>query len=325
MIAKESYTSADTFPIKVLQASQEILSRTGKIRPYHIQLYPTNLCNLNCSFCSCANRNKTDVLPYSEIKSIVRTAKSLGCRAVTISGGGEPSLHPEINEIIKFISKNGMRVGLTTNGISLDNIANSILNNHVTWLRISHSDLRTFYTPYKEHLYKKLRNCPRVDWGFSYVVTDAINYPVLTEIIKFSNEYNAVYVRLVSDLLQLENIIDMQTIKNNLAHDNVDDSLVIYQGRKQFTYGRKKCLISLLKPVINANGMIYPCCGSQYSTEIPDLSCSDSFSMGSATDLKSLYKNQKYFDGSKCHRCYYDDYNTVLDKLTTRVEHGEFL
>jgi intein/homing endonuclease/molybdenum cofactor biosynthesis enzyme MoaA len=259
MIVKESYTSADTFPIKVIQ-NKNILSKSGKIRPYHIQLYPTNVCNLSCPFCSCSNRGKTDELPYADIKYLIKTVKNLGCKAVTISGGGEPTLHPDINKILKLIVANDMQVGLTTNGLSLFNIDINILNKNVTWLRVSHSDNRTFTENYENKLKSILSKCPTVDWGFSYVVTDKINYPMLTEIINFANNNNAVYVRLVSDLLQLENISDMQTIKNYLLNNKVDDSIIIYQGRKQFTHGRAKCLISLLKPVINADGTIHPCC-----------------------------------------------------------------
>jgi len=57
MNKKDSYTAADAFPIKVLKNS---ILQNGKIKPFHIQLYPTNVCNLNCSFCSCANRNRND-------------------------------------------------------------------------------------------------------------------------------------------------------------------------------------------------------------------------------------------------------------------------
>lgn len=320
----ESYTAADTFPTKLIQ-NKKAIDIHGKIIPYHIQLYPTNVCNLKCEFCSCANRNQKDELALKDIISVLSDAAELGCKAVTISGGGEPLLHPNINEIIEIINNLGMKVGLTTNGIALSNIKISNLRKNITWLRISHSDLRDWTWDYEVKISEILKYCAAVDWGFSYVVTDNIHFEMLQKIIEFSNKKGAAYVRLVSDLLNLNDVGDMATIKEYLQSHDIDDSIVIYQGRKEFHPGIEKCLISLLKPVINADGYIYPCCGSQYAKKEPDLSCHNSMAMGPIQDLKKIYQKQKYFNGNQCVKCYYNDYNFVLDKLISKIKHEDFL
>lgn len=320
----ESYTAADTFPTKLIQ-NQKVIDIAGKIRPYHIQLYPTNVCNLKCDFCSCANRGKKDELSIEQINSVLHTAWRLGCRAVTISGGGEPTLHPNINEILEKIKDLGMKAGITSNGISLKNLKIGNLRNNITWLRISHSDLRDWTKEYQTEIAEILKYGPAIDWGFSYVITNNINFEMLKNVIEFSNEHNAAYVRIVSDLLNLDDVGDMASIREYLHSHNVDDSIVIYQGRKNFHPGVEKCLISLLKPVINADGYIYPCCGVQYSKKEPDLELNKNMSMGRIEDLYDIYRNQKYFNGNVCVKCYYDDYNFVLDKLTTKIKHEDFL
>ena len=105
---KYSYTAADIFPIKVLmdRELQDSIKNTGMIIPRHIQLAPTNLCNQNCSYCSCDNRSKKDSLSLDEIKGIVNDAKDLGCVAMTITGGGEPLMHSDyLLQILKECGK----------------------------------------------------------------------------------------------------------------------------------------------------------------------------------------------------------------------------
>jgi MoaA/NifB/PqqE/SkfB family radical SAM enzyme len=320
----ESYTAADTFPTKLIQ-NQNVIGIAGKIKPYHIQLYPTNVCNLKCDFCSCANRGKKDELSIEQINSVLNTAWKLGCRAVTISGGGEPTLHPNINEILEKIKYLGMQAGITSNGTTLDRVTDENLSQNLTWLRISHSDLREWTSDYRYKIANIVKKCSGVDWGFSYVITNNINYEMLKNLVIFSNANKAAYVRIVSDLLNLDDVGDMASIREYLHTHNVDDSIVIYQGRKNFHPGVEKCLISLLKPVINADGYIYGCCGIQYSKKEPDLELNKNMAMGRIEDLYDIYYKQKYFNGNICVKCYYSDYNFVLDKLTTKIKHEDFL
>lgn len=316
-----SYISASTFPTKLLQ--NQVL-KNEKIIPYHIQLYPTNLCNLNCSFCSCANRNKKDCLSIEDIRKVITEAVDLGCKAVTISGGGEPTLHPEFNKILEILFLNKLAVGMATNGINLKSVDPYLLDG-LTWCRISHSDDRPFKGKYLDNLLPIIQQCKYVDWGFSYVVTANLNQDTLIDVVKTANENNFTHVRLVSDLLDLESLQSMHKIKDMLYLNMVDDSLVIYQGRKEFVKGTKKCLISLLKPVINADGNIYPCCGAQYAFDPPTLDCSTVMSMGKINDLKSIFEEQKNFDGSICSRCYYNEYNVLLEKMTEKLKHKDFI
>jgi len=318
----EAYTAADTFPLKVLLNDVIV---DGRIKPYHIQLYPTNLCNLNCSFCSCANRNKKDVLSLNTIKTIFDKAVICGCKAVTISGGGEPLLHPNINEIIKYIGSLGISVGLVTNGLSFYNIDPFVLNTYVTWCRISHSDTRKWDSKYKRILVDIIMSCREVDWSFSYVVTADVSYEKIASVIQFANQYNFTHVRLVTDLLSIDSVDEMDCIKEYNIEYNIDDTRVIYQGRKEYTRGFRHCLISLLKPIVNADGKLYPCCGVQYALNPSPRDCTEVMCMGDAMDIDLLYARQLYFDGSICDRCYYGEYNTLLYKLTSDIDHKEFV
>ena len=81
----------------------------------------------------------------------------------------------------------------------------------------------------------------------------------------------------------------------------------------------------MLKPVISADGGIYPCCGVQYAQDPPGRDMVELMLMGTLDDIDRIWKDQITFDGSVCTRCYYDDYNSALDLLTMSLSHKEFV
>jgi hypothetical protein len=169
-----------------------------------------------------------------------------------------------------------------------------------------------------------IKKSPTTDWAFSYVLSDQPNYGNLAQIIEFANNHNFTHVRVVSDLINPEKV-DIEKARSLMENIGLDYKFVIWQGRKEFVAGKKRCLISLLKPVIAADGNLYACCGIQYMREKMDLDMVAEISMGKASDAMSIWRDQKCFDGSKCVRCYYDNYNTMLDALLTEVKHERFV
>lgn len=315
-----SYSSASVYPVKLLQ--NKVTDEDKKIIPIHVQLNLTNKCNLSCSYCSCENRDRKLEIGYNKAVDIMRKYKQIGCKAVTISGGGEPLLHKEINHIIKYIDHLGISIGLVTNGIALPKLYSY---EYIKWIRVSFDDDRRFNIEYERNLDDAVKLSPNVDWAFSYVLSSMPNYEKIQKIIQFANRYNFTHIRLVSNLLDLESVPVMEKVSNYLKDSKVDDSRVIYQGRKIFTKGTEKCLMSLLKPVIDVDGRLYPCCGIQYSAEQPDKKFDKNVSMGDVNEIDSIFNKQRYYNGQQCVKCYYSAYNIVLDYMVREVEHGEFV
>ena len=46
--------------------------------------------------------------------------------------------------------------------------------------------------------------------------------------------------------------------------------------------------------------------------------------MGHMTEIADIWKNQQRFDGSRCSRCYYGEYNVVLGALQSPIHHMRF-
>jgi MoaA/NifB/PqqE/SkfB family radical SAM enzyme len=85
--------------------------------PLLVHIIPTRRCNLSCAYC---NEYDDFSAPVSEGEMLRRIdlLAALRSSVVTISGG-EPLLHPELDEIIRRIRHHGMIAGMITNGYLL--------------------------------------------------------------------------------------------------------------------------------------------------------------------------------------------------------------
>jgi len=104
--------------------------------PLLAHIIPIRRCNLACEYCNEYDDFSKPVPSEAMFQRIDKLA-ALGTSVVTISGG-EPLLHPELDEVIRRIRANGMIAGMITNGYLL--VAERIqrLNNAgLEWLQIS--------------------------------------------------------------------------------------------------------------------------------------------------------------------------------------------
>ena len=141
-VKENSYITANVdLPVKLLQDYKVIKSvvQNKHIPLRHFSLCPTNRCNLNCVVCFCKDRDKNEEIGIGEIKNLLNDSYELGCKAIDLTGGGEPLMHPEINEIIKYAHGVEIGVSLVTNGLLLDR-----LEVGVRWSRISLTSNREF-------------------------------------------------------------------------------------------------------------------------------------------------------------------------------------
>jgi len=104
--------------------------------PLLAHIIPVRRCNLACTYCNEFDDFSKPV-PTEEMFRRIDKLGSLGTAVVTISGG-EPLLHPDLDDVIRRIRSHGMIAGLITNGYLL--VAERIqrLNRAgLEWLQIS--------------------------------------------------------------------------------------------------------------------------------------------------------------------------------------------
>ena len=85
--------------------------------PILAHVIPMRRCNLACAYCNEYDDHSKPV-PLEEMFRRLDKLADLGTTIITISGG-EPLLHPELDEVIRHIRRRGMIAGLITNGYLL--------------------------------------------------------------------------------------------------------------------------------------------------------------------------------------------------------------
>ncbi|MGH9350600.1 MAG: radical SAM protein, partial [Terriglobia bacterium] len=88
-----------------------------KRHPIDVHLIPIRRCNLACAYCN-EYDDFSKPVPLPELKKRVDRLAALGAAIITISGG-EPLLHPELDQLIRHIRRRGIIAGLITNGYLL--------------------------------------------------------------------------------------------------------------------------------------------------------------------------------------------------------------
>jgi radical SAM protein with 4Fe4S-binding SPASM domain len=88
--------------------------------PIHTVLELTYSCNLKCLHCYASSSfEKNKKIPFEKLKEILSFLKEKGCKVIELTGG-EPFLHPDFYEILKFSCENFDYVGISTNGTKID-------------------------------------------------------------------------------------------------------------------------------------------------------------------------------------------------------------
>jgi len=104
--------------------------------PLLAHIIPMRRCNLSCTYCNEFDDFSKPVAKEEMFRRVDKLGE-LGTSVITISGG-EPLMHPELDEIIGRIRRSGMIAGLITNGYFLMPDRIERLNRAgLEWLQIS--------------------------------------------------------------------------------------------------------------------------------------------------------------------------------------------
>jgi MoaA/NifB/PqqE/SkfB family radical SAM enzyme len=85
--------------------------------PLLVQIVPIRRCNIDCGYCNEYDKVSPPV-PTASMKTRIDKLADLGTSVVAFSGG-EPMLHPDLDDLIRHIRARGMMAGLITNGYFL--------------------------------------------------------------------------------------------------------------------------------------------------------------------------------------------------------------
>lgn len=99
----------------------------------------TNMCNLNCSFCSKDNLPKREMTP-NEFRIVIDKIKNY-TDSIYLHVKGEPLLHSKLDEILDICDENSINVRITTNGVLLPKKKDILLKHNIKQINVSlHSE-----------------------------------------------------------------------------------------------------------------------------------------------------------------------------------------
>lgn len=102
---------------RIREARMIATALKSRYHPILAHLVPMRRCNLSCTYCN-EYDDFSKPVPTALVQRRLELLAALGTSAVTLSGG-EPLLHPGLDEMIRCIRRQGMLAELITNGYLL--------------------------------------------------------------------------------------------------------------------------------------------------------------------------------------------------------------
>lgn len=284
------------YPITFENTVKFIQNYTAGIEvfPLKLEIFPTHICNRSCRMCIVKHyqkngTNENTVMPFELLRKILQDAEKKETQLITLSGGGEPSLHPEFDKILEYFTNSRMNLMLFTNGsnlsrencshlIAMDAIINISLNagNRKEYQTITGVDaFEDIINVFKmlESVKKYNEQCHQLFNGIicaSYVVIpenvsgiaeavglasemglDFINFKPASEIdLMFSDDDKAILA---------DQLAEIQNKKWNTKVVFSKNMKIFYESVKRPLPVSKRCFQGLISLNIDANGTIFPC------------------------------------------------------------------
>jgi MoaA/NifB/PqqE/SkfB family radical SAM enzyme len=323
MIDGKQYTSNLAKLVKHLDKLKDVQS--GKpVGPVMVHLALTNRCNLNCSYCCYGGRDKGQELTKEQAFNIIDQFDILGTKGLEITGGGDPLLHPDINEIVRYGKRAGMSIGLITNGIAYEKFSEW---NKLDWIRISSHALNynnpDLQVKFREAI-QTAQEVPGLDVGSVHIYTGS---DIALESVVLFMEHYKVPTRITPDLTKspewiktnMEHAGDLLKNKFNAKYSFISDFNI------KFSRENNNCWMHLVKPYIHPDGNVYVCPGASFS---PENFCNvdPKYKLCSIEDIVKTYtdtKNVKAKDYD-CRFCKYQVQNELFNDITRETNHNDF-
>src|SRR5919202_4869336 len=103
-----------TFDRRLREARLLMRGALSTDHPIMAHIIPIRRCNLSCAYCNDYD-NYSKPVPLDTMLGRLELLGNLKTGVITLSGG-EPLLHPDLDDIIRGIRKNATLAGMITNG-----------------------------------------------------------------------------------------------------------------------------------------------------------------------------------------------------------------
>ena len=255
------------------------------VGPITTEIHLTNRCNNKCYYCIAERLKDGKEMSESSAENAIKFFKEIGGKAITFSGGGEPTVSPHFSKSIRFAKSCGLDVGVISNGVNVKGeIADDILD-VATWCRISFdsNDSEVYHrirgTWHFEEVVKNIGDLldlkdkkeSKTTIGLQIVV-NKYNYRKIREIVNFlikqfpSVDYIQVRPLEISQSEEPYSLDQLEQIKPQLNQVRINKKVVVSDKwdllfdnpKREFGFSACHCIEFI--GAIDAYGDWYLCC-----------------------------------------------------------------
>lgn len=326
--------------------------------PVSVELDLSLRCNHGCDWCSFdgwRQRNWVN-FPTERALTLIDELAECGVRSITLTGGGEPLVHPDAGKVMQRIAARGLEWGLVTNGFLLRPDIRATIAASATFVRVSldagrtetHQRIHKAPAPQLGVILRQMndlvREAPALTVGASFCVFDSNIDEIQTAALLLKAigarylEVRPVYPTTwrggrqddagISD----ENIARAQAeiAEAKARYDDVRFSVIGMIDRFEAVQSFRHrdyydaCRITGLSTVISADGNLYACCVHRGL---------EPFKGGSVLNqpFRDVWLSEQRasmvagIEIDKCPKCRYVGLNAVLQSLQNDDLHQNFI
>lgn len=340
--------------------------------PLQVHLIISDLCNQDCSFCAYrmsgyttnelfkvvhpesgeVNNNPNRKIPYEKCLEILDDCAEMGVKAIQITGGGEPSVHPDHTKIYQAVLDRGMELALVSNGVIFKPETIPLLLQS-TWARFSvdagnpesYTRIRNVSAKHHERMWnnvtelaaEKKRTGSNVTIGMGFVVTDD-NWSEVGQFAELAKKAGVDNIR-ISAVFQPDNekyfdqFFDKAAELCRKTKEKYEDENFIvfnnfgerYADLAQAAPDYSFCGYQELVTYIGGDLNVYRCCVTAYNQQgmVGSLAGQRFKDLWNSEQKK---KNFSCFDAKSCDRCMFNNKNkTILYAIDSDPQHINFV
>jgi len=275
----------DYLQLRILSCYNEaLLLKQGKMpKPRMAIVYPTYLCNHNCLGCDYTRLNQSKhSFSQRQFIKVIDQLIDIGVQGIEFCGGGEPTLHPDLAEVVDKLIKHNISFGFLTNGTNLNRKLQKQLVESGSYCRVSlESATEKTFNLYKRPVNEKgsfknvvknikslvsLRNNnlakTKLQISIKYTVdsnnhSDVVKAVVLAEKLKVDSVQFKLARNVPSELKDKDILKQLKKDIADLRH-SYPDLRIMANFEKSHLKG--KCWLAPLQLVVDPYGDVYICC-----------------------------------------------------------------
>lgn len=333
------------------------------VYPIHLQVDLTQACNHLCTFCYFSNPEATGVtreeysrskghMPPEIIDKLLQGIEECKIKAVTIVGGGEPTLNLKFCHFIKELNSMNVDWGLITNGYKRFTDTEIREMSNARWVRISvDAGTNEIHSKIHQPLDGDPKSFNRIVQNISKLVEQVrknqdrrcnigISYLIIPENVKDMilayrtfNDLGADYIQfkpaVLKDLGKIlatpemkEKILANLMFVKQLYNDNNDKQkmyVIDLYNRVDILINPQRsslpCKLVRYRNQVTSNGGVYPCCIFKYNGM---QYCYGNLANNSLKEIFDTPRRKNINDTlipKSCPNCWEDEFNRIADYL----------